>query len=41
VPPAIDWLDVDTASWLWLAIWPLEKLLDLLLSPSQPAGTDP
>jgi uncharacterized membrane protein len=41
VPPAIDWLGVDTASWLWLAIWPLEKLLNLLLPPSPRASTAP
>ena len=37
VPPAIDWVGMQAASWLWLAIWPLEKLLDLLLPPSQRA----
>lgn len=33
VPPAIDWVGMQTASWLWLAVWPLETLLDLLLPP--------
>jgi hypothetical protein len=34
MPRAIDWVGMQAASWLWLAIWPLEKLLDLLWPPS-------
>jgi hypothetical protein len=41
VPPAIDWLGVDMASWLWLAIWPLNKLLNLVLPPSPRGSTSP
>ena len=38
VPPAIGIIGVEPASWLWLAIWPLEKALDRLLPAGPPAA---
>jgi hypothetical protein len=41
VPPAIDRMGMQAARWLWLAIRPLEKLLDLLLPPTHRAQPGP